>query len=84
MQAQKPKMLETQAETDSQVPPKTTTTFLRLHRHLPEPNRTKSAQTLKPRALSWSRPSSVIISMPHGGIQTQLITHRSTMPSSAV
>jgi hypothetical protein len=49
------------------------------------PNRTReSAQTLKPRARSWSRPSSVIISMPHGGIQTQLITHRSTNPSSAV
>ena len=83
-QAQKPKMLETHAGTDLRVPPKTTTSFLRL---LPAPPRTgiqRSAQTLKPRALSWSRPSSVIISMPHGGIQTQLITHRSTRPSSAV
>ena len=83
-QAQKPKMLETQAITDSHVPPRTTTTFLRLLAGA-SPNRTaESAQTLKPRALSWSRPSSVIISMPHGGIQTQLITHRSTKPSSAV
>ena len=32
-----------------------------------------SAQTLKPRARSCSRPSSVILSGPHGGIQTQLI-----------
>ena len=31
------------------------------------------AQTLKPRARSCSRPSSVILSGPHGGIQTQLI-----------
>ena len=30
-------------------------------------------QTLKPRARSCSRPSSVILSGPHGGIQTQLI-----------
>ena len=28
---------------------------------------------LKPRARSWSRPSSVILSGPHGGIQTQLM-----------
>ena len=32
-----------------------------------------SAQTLKPSARSCSRPSSVILSGPHGGIQTQLI-----------
>jgi hypothetical protein len=40
-QAQKPKMLETQAETDLRMPPKTTTTFLRL---LPEPPRTGATQ----------------------------------------
>src|SRR4029453_6327826 len=41
-------------------------------------------QTLKPRARSWSRPSSVIISKPHGGIQTQLIRKSETRPSRAV
>jgi hypothetical protein len=67
------------------VPPTKTTMFRRVLPESPRagPSRT-SAQTLKPRARSWSRPSSVIISMPHGGIQTQLITHRSTRPSSAV
>ncbi len=33
----------------------------------------RETQTLKPRARSCSRPSSVILSGPHGGIQTQLI-----------
>ena len=41
------------------------------------------AQTLKPRARSCSRPSSVILSGPHGGIQTQLIRTPVTRPSSA-
>src|SRR5262249_3638432 len=40
-------------------------------------------QTLKPRALSCSRPSSVILSGPHGGSHTQLIRKPGTMPSSA-
>ena len=83
--AQKAKMLETPgtliskraAQDDHQL-------SARAAPSLPEPNASnESAQTLKPRARSWSRPSSVIISMPHGGIQTQLITHRSTKPSSA-
>ncbi len=40
-------------------------------------------QTLKPRARSCSRPSSVILSGPHGGIQTQLMRRSLTMPSVA-
>jgi hypothetical protein len=40
-------------------------------------------QTLKPRARSCSRPSSVILSGPHGGIQTQLMRVYLTMPDSA-
>src|SRR5450759_89994 len=39
--------------------------------------------TLKPRARSCSRPSSVILSGPHGGIQTQLIRWLATRPSRA-
>ena len=39
---------------------------------------------MKPSARSCSRPSSVILSGPHGGIQTQLIPKSSTRPSSAV
>ena len=35
-------------------------------------HRSGDAQTLNPSALSCSRPSSVILSGPHGGIQTQL------------
>jgi ABC-2 type transport system permease protein len=42
--------------------------------------RRQSAQTLKPRARSCSRPSSVILSGPHGGIQTQLILKSAAMP----
>ena len=42
---------------------------------------TLANQTLKPSARSCSRPSSVILSGPHGGIQTQLICRSSTMPS---
>jgi DNA-binding NarL/FixJ family response regulator len=38
------------------------------------------AQTRKPSARSCSRPSSVILSGPHGGIQTQLIRMSSTRP----
>ncbi len=37
-------------------------------------------QTVKPRARSCSRPSSVIFSGPHGGIQTQLIRKSLTRP----
>ncbi len=37
-------------------------------------------QTRKPRARSCSRPSSVILSGPHGGIQTQLILMSFTSP----
>ena len=40
-------------------------------------------QTLKPRARSCSRPSSVILSGPQGGIHTQLIRKSGTRPSSA-
>ena len=40
-------------------------------------------QTRKPRARSCSRPSSVILSGPHGGIQTQLIATSLTRPSRA-
>ena len=84
-EAQKPKMLEVQRAPDSHVPHEPPQRFcaccLVSANRIPKPQR---AQTLKPRARSWSRPSSVIISMPHGGIQTQLITHRSTSPSSAV
>jgi hypothetical protein len=83
--AQKAKMLETQGMTNTSVTPKPTTNFRRVLLELPRTEtRVRNAQTLKPRARSWSRPSSVIISMPHGGIHTQLITHRSTSPSSAV
>ena len=42
-----------------------------------------SPYTLKPRARSWSLPSSVIFSRPHGGIQTQLIATEETRPSRA-
>src|SRR6185437_9084808 len=55
-------------------------------RHL-NPARRRSAewhgQTLKPRARSCSRPSSVIFSGPHGGIHTQLMRKSLTSPSSA-
>ena len=61
-----------------------TTSFLAVRTPTRTEITTESAQTLKPKARSWSRPSSVIISMPHGGSQTQLMTHRSTSPSSAV
>src|SRR6266545_1703507 len=37
-------------------------------------------QTLKPKARNCSRPSSVILSGPHGGIQTQLIRMSCTSP----
>jgi hypothetical protein len=40
-------------------------------------------QTLKPRARSCSRPSSVILSGPQGGIHTQLMRKSLTRPSSA-
>jgi hypothetical protein len=40
-------------------------------------------QMLKPRARSCSRPSSVMLSGPHGGIHTQLIRKSATTPSSA-
>ena len=50
---------------------------------LPQRARAGVAQTLKPRARSISRPSSVILSGPHGGIQTQLILKSLTSPSSA-
>jgi hypothetical protein len=40
-------------------------------------------QTLKPSARSCSRPSSVILSGPQGGIQTQLIRWLATRPSRA-
>ena len=43
----------------------------------------RTAQTLKPSARSCSRPSSVILSGPHGGIQTQLIRKSSTTSVSA-
>ena len=43
----------------------------------------ESDYMLKPRARIMSRPSSVIFSGPHGGIQTQLIRNWSTIPSSA-
>lgn len=39
-------------------------------------------QTVKPRARSCSRPSSVILSGPHGGIHTQLIRTSWTSPPS--
>src|SRR5207344_1556451 len=42
------------------------------------------AQTLKPSARSCSRPSSVILSGPHGGIQTQLIRTSSTQGAKAL
>jgi hypothetical protein len=84
-QAQKLKMLETQGPTTNpRRAARTPLGFCACFWSLPKPEPVKSAQTLKPRARSWSRPSSVIISMPHGGIQTQLITQRSTKPSSAV
>ncbi len=41
------------------------------------------AQMLKPRARSCSRPSSVMLSGPHGGIHTQLMRKSVTTPSSA-
>ena len=44
------------------------------------PGREPPGQTRKPRARSCSRPSSVIFSGPHGGIQTQLILTSSTSP----
>src|SRR5690606_36612312 len=47
------------------------------------PASSRRYQTLKPSIRSWSRPSSVILSGPHGGIQTQLIFTSETMPSSA-
>ena len=43
----------------------------------------ESGQMLKPSARSISRPSSVILSGPHGGIHTQLIRWLATRPSSA-
>ena len=45
--------------------------------------RARDRQTLKPSARSCSRPSSVILSGPHGGSQTQLIRKSATSPSSA-
>lgn len=44
--------------------------------------RTADPQTVKPRARNCSRPSSVILSGPHGGIHTQLIRTSSTRPPS--
>nr|AAA17137.1 B1496_F1_2 [Mycobacterium leprae] len=41
---------------------------------------TFSFQTVKPRARSCSRPSSLILSGPHGGFQTQLIRRSLTRP----
>jgi hypothetical protein len=45
--------------------------------------RARDRQTLKPSARSCSRPSSVILSGPHGGSHTQLIRKSATSPSSA-
>src|SRR5215211_2024384 len=45
----------------------------KISRNGPAGPRACTNYTLKPRARSWSRPSSVIISRPQGGIQTQLI-----------
>jgi hypothetical protein len=42
--------------------------------------RTGATQTLKPRVRSWSRPSSVILSGPHGGSHTQLMRKSLTRP----
>ncbi len=43
----------------------------------------RGGQTLKPSARSCSRPSSVILSGPHGGSHTQLMRKSATSPSSA-
>ena len=51
-----------------------------LRANAPAPTPVNLGQTRKPSARSCSRPSSVIFSGPHGGIQTQLILMSSTMP----
>src|SRR5690348_5686922 len=54
-----------------------------LDRALAEAGFHVRGQTLKPRARSISRPSSVILSGPHGGIHTQLMATSPAMPSRA-
>ena len=55
----------------------------RRHDASPDVVSARFSQTLNPSARSCSRPSSVILSGPHGGSQTQLIRKPGTRPSSA-